>query len=733
MHVSDAITCSMSALLGWMGVVGVCVAAPSIFYASDPVGPDETVLVTGAGFEEIDSIFVQRVRDDADASSPLIRVDPVQPSSTSVKFTIPPLVASGVYRYTITTRDGSVSGILNAPTVFWSQGDRGSCATPGGVLRTLGRNIARNENATLSLLTSDGAIVAALRPQRYTMWDASFSLPASLGVGVYGLRLQNGQGAAFGAVDAGTFEICRSPTRSDVSIDAKSFGAQGDGLADDTAAIARALSEAGKSGGDVRLPRGRYRLSNALHIPAGVILHGERRDLVALIWNDFETPPPALVEGAGDFTLEDMTLYASKHLHVVDGGCAPQPKDGGRVRLHRVTIRASAYRGHISAADANRVQQTLYQATGTGADTLRLCGADIEVTDSDLYGSSRAFELLAPRNAYIARNKFYNGRGGWYAVHGGDGVIFEGNVVSGVDVTASGGGVSPIRTSLASSNVLFYANTFERMYGWDREAVTTDGPGGFYYGAVAPIGNGTIAIASPSAAAATPGSISFADAPSWAGATLFVLGGRGAGQFATVRARDGERIIPDKPLQIEPDLSSIVTIVPARTRHLYIDNYFSDVGIAVQLYGTALESYVVGNVSERSGGFVDWALWYHHVQASWGTQFLDNRILDGNVYRGGSNAATEAGDSILGAFVAPWRHNRTPLIRGTIIRGNRLEGNAHIEINGRSTDFASVKDVIVEANSIEHADVGIVLHGLLEGVYQRKNAFVDVRRSEVSR
>lgn len=733
MHIGDAITGAMSALLGWVGLVGVCVAAPSIFYASDPVGPDETVLVTGAGLEEIDSIFVQRIPDDAGTLPPPIRVDPVQPSSTSVKFTIPPEVASGMYRYTLATRDGSASGVLNAPAVFWSQGDRGSCATPGGVLRILGRNIARNESATLSLSTSDGAIVVALHPQRHTMWDASFSLPTSLDVGIYRLRLQNGQGGALGAVDAGTFGICRSAMRPAVSIDPKSFGALGDGHADDTAAIAHALGEAAKNGGEVRLPRGRYRLSDALHIPAGVILRGERRDLVALIWKDFESPPSALVEGGGDFSLEDVTLYASNHLHVVDGGCAPQPRDGGKVRLHRVTIRASAYRGHISAADANRLQQSLYRATGTGADTLRLCGPDIEVTDSDIYGSSRAFELLAPRHAYIARNKFYNGRGGWYAIHGGDGVILEGNVVSGVDVTASGGGVSPIRTSLVSSNVLFYSNTFERMYGWDREAVTTDGPGGFYYGAVAPIGDGAISIASPSTAAAIPGSISFADSPSWAGATLFVLGGRGAGQFATVEARDGERITLDKPLQIEPDVSSIVTIVPARTHHLYVDNYFSDVGIAVQLYGTALESYVVGNVSERSGGFVDWALWYHHVQASWGTQFLDNRILDGNVYRGGSNAATEAGDSILGAFVAPWRHNRTPLIRGTIIRGNRLEGNAHIEINGRSTEFASIKDVIVEANSIEHADVGIVRQGLLDGVYRRKNAFVDVQRSEVSR
>lgn len=721
-------------ILGLVCFINVGAAAPSVFRASEPVGPDETVLVTGAGFEQVDSIVVQRISDigDSDSETTPVRVDPIQPSSTSVKFTIPTDLGDGVYRYTISTPNGAVSALLNAPAVFWIQGDRGSCATPGGILRAIGRNIARNGEATLSLLKGDGAVVVRLRPIHYSKWDASFVPPASLGAGEYKLRLQNGQGGSYGAVVAGAFEICKSSLPPAVVLDVKTFGARGDGLADDTSAFGHAIVEAGKRGGEVRVPRGRYRLSAALHIPPGVVLRGERRDLASLMWKDFDDPPPALIDGEGDFGLEDLTLYASNHRHIIEGGCAPREADRGRVRLRRLTIRATAYRGHIRSDDAFRTQQAMEKATGTGADTLRLCGVNIEVTDSNLYGSARAFEFVNPRYAYIARNSFFNGRAGWYAFTGANGVIFENNVVAGVDETASGGGIFANGASPVSSNIVFYANRFERMYGWDREAITTDGPGGFYYGAVRAVDDRTIALASGSDANPTPGSNSFAGSP-WSGASVYVLAGRGAGQYATVRARDRGNVTLNSALQVAPDETSIVTIVPTQSHQLYIENRFSDAGIGAQLYGTAFESYFVGNVSERSGGFVSWALWYHHVQPSWGVQFLGNRILDGNVYRGGSNSATDAGDSVVGGFVAPSPLTRTSLMRGVVVRGNHLEGNAHIEVNGNSTDFPSVKDAIVESNRIEHSDVGVVVQGLLDGFYSRRNIFIDVQHQEIKR
>jgi hypothetical protein len=58
-------------------------------------------------------------------------------------------------------------------------------------------------------------------------------------------------------------------------VSAKAFGAAGDGLADDTAAIQKALDSLPHEGGVVHLPAGSYRLSAALRVPEHVALLGE--------------------------------------------------------------------------------------------------------------------------------------------------------------------------------------------------------------------------------------------------------------------------------------------------------------------------------------------------------------------------------------------------------------------------------------------------------------------------
>ncbi len=55
------------------------------------------------------------------------------------------------------------------------------------------------------------------------------------------------------------------------------FGTKGDGIADDTAAIQRAMDAAGPQGGVVRLPVGKYLVKSHLTVPTNVTLEGEWR------------------------------------------------------------------------------------------------------------------------------------------------------------------------------------------------------------------------------------------------------------------------------------------------------------------------------------------------------------------------------------------------------------------------------------------------------------------------
>ncbi len=61
----------------------------------------------------------------------------------------------------------------------------------------------------------------------------------------------------------------------------RDFGARGDGVADDTAAFQRALDAAGKTGGIVQAPAGRYLFRGTLKVPSSVTLEGSFRSVPA--------------------------------------------------------------------------------------------------------------------------------------------------------------------------------------------------------------------------------------------------------------------------------------------------------------------------------------------------------------------------------------------------------------------------------------------------------------------
>ncbi|MBI3852865.1 MAG: hypothetical protein HY298_21630 [Verrucomicrobia bacterium] len=77
------------------------------------------------------------------------------------------------------------------------------------------------------------------------------------------------------------------PSASDLAVEgifsAKSAGATGDGVTDDTAAIQKALDDAGKTGGRTWLPPARYLVKGSLRIPPGVTLQG---DMESPVWTE---------------------------------------------------------------------------------------------------------------------------------------------------------------------------------------------------------------------------------------------------------------------------------------------------------------------------------------------------------------------------------------------------------------------------------------------------------------
>ncbi|MCX8052799.1 MAG: glycoside hydrolase family 55 protein [Armatimonadetes bacterium] len=68
--------------------------------------------------------------------------------------------------------------------------------------------------------------------------------------------------------------ICRGGDEMSGFFDVKAFGARADGATDDTAAIQKACDEAGKLGGVVNIPAGRYLVKGSIKVPPGVHIKG---------------------------------------------------------------------------------------------------------------------------------------------------------------------------------------------------------------------------------------------------------------------------------------------------------------------------------------------------------------------------------------------------------------------------------------------------------------------------
>lgn len=704
--------------------------SPRVFWASSPVEPGQVAMVLGHGFGEAPVVRCHRLPDD-EAGSPFAPTETMTPDEgptvqvldhypQCLKFIVPDSFAPGVFEYQIQGPQGFVAGTLNRPDVRWIQGDRGLRASPGGWLRAFGTNLMASPTAPRAVLAAaPGRQPAAdlhtftLEPRGGNRWALDFDLPADLAPGQYLLAVHNGQGGFRAWSDLVPLEVVAADPWPTQVFNVQDFGASGEGRPEDQDAIQAALAAADRNGGGVvYFPRGQYLVTETLRIPPRTVLRGERREWVSIFWPETDTPLPEQVRGTSHFALEDLTLYCSNYTHVIVGDLGRQA--GGNIRLERLRVRANIFRGHLTLEQvAQRFAAFMKLSTG-GGDTVRMGGPNIVIRDCDLYGAGRSIWLYQADGAVVAGNQIYQGRWGWYNFDGCDGLVFENNVVTGADLMSTGGGISCLGSPY-SRNVYYAANTLRLMHGWDREAMTTDAGGGAYYGRIASCKGTTLQLQAPG---------------DWGrgfiGAGVFILGGRGMGQFRRIVSYEGARVEVERPWDVEPDASSIITITMLHHNYLFIDNAFEDAGIGLQYYGTSIDCIAAGNRAVRAGGFYASGRHYYGYQPSWYCQFLGNEIQEGNGYRFGPDNIVDAGPSFIGAWGVQRSENPAPLSLCTVIRGNVLHNNARIDLRGYDRDRPGLLHAVVEGNTVRNSAAGIYVDPGCVGVLVRNNRFDNV-------
>jgi hypothetical protein len=685
-------------------------AKPTIFWVSDPVQPGEAVMVIGDNLDADAKIEIREIGSRAKRGAPWSTIPPLQADNQAIKFALPAGGALRPYELRITAGDGAATATVNTPTIYWHQADEGAKATPGGWVRIFGRCIAASGSAELKLLAADGKLLT-IQSRQADMWSASFDIPARIEAGTHKIVLRSS--GVETAVSEDLQLISSAPdTKLLPRYEVTAFGATGGGTEDDWPAVQLAIKAAHKyNRAQVFFPRGRYRLSGVVSVPDGVDLVGAAADSVNIFWSDSDNPPDVLLRLSAHSRLSDLTLYASRYKALISNAFEPV-RDRGDVTIENVVIRGNPYMGHLSPEEVDR---RFRQTGGALGDALRLAGSNIKIINVDVLSAVRSLAFHSVRNAVVRNSHFRNGRRGWYSLSGVDGIIFENNEVSGADLMASGGGINTLDGSYSSQNVYARKNTFRMMQGWDREALTSDGGTGLFYGVVKSPAPNAIRLDKW-----VEGNED--DQGRWVGAGVFVLGGRGRGQFARVLSREGDSVIIDRAWIVRPDSTSLVTIVPMQQNFLLLDNTFEDTGVGIQFYGTSLNHVVAGNTSRRTGGFYASGRWYKHYQPSWYCQFLDNVIEEGAFYRGGANNGIESGEAVIGVYGLQRAPNIAPLAMGAVLRRNRIANNGQFVVMGGTSAAPGVRDVIFEGNILQHSVHGLQLDDGVAGLLQRENS-----------
>ncbi len=689
---------------------GAAAQTPAIFWASDPVRPDEVVMAQGS-FPAQCTVRVGQYGNappglppaPGQTRPPATRpAEVLQASAECLKFLLPAGGKPGLYFCEVVGPEGQATVVLNAPSPWWMQGDAGTEASPGGWLRIFGKCLSLGDGPQVCLVSRAGR--KSLVPAKgKDGWELAVSLPADTVPGEYQVFVHNGCGGPDGWRSAGTVLIARHepPWRDDL-FPVSDFGALPNDPEDDTAGIQAALDAAERNGGGiVTFSRGRYTLTATLRIPRRVLLKGAGRELTELHWLD-SPQPVTLMTGTNSFGVEDLALTAINHLH---GIVADQAQEGaGEVFIRRVRMRLNRY---MYQRTAEEVDRRFRQPLG---DAIRIGGKNLQILDCDIYVTGRALYLSRTRGGLVAGNTFYNGPWGWYCLSGSDGLVFENNQILGADTMSTGGGINCLDGSAYSQNVYFAHNRLALMFGWDREAMTSDAGGGAYFGKITACEGTRLTLAEE---------VKWGGR-NWAGAGVFILGGKGAGQYRRIVKWQDREVEVDEPWQVPPDENSVLSITMLQRHYLLVDNEVEDAGM-VQFYGISIEHMVARNRSRRGGGFANFG--HRYVggwQPSWYVQYFDNEILEGLAF-GGANSPYPPPVTHFAVYADRLPEFAGPLARCTVMRRNRVASN------GRFEAWGGVQDVLMENGFVAESDVGIKISEGVTGVLLRGNRFEKVK------
>lgn len=671
---------------------------PQLFQVTTAAtAPGETVLIRGEGIDLISKIEVGRLADErVDNATPLyvplpaadhlpdlqgnkitagermVSVDKIQQNEKSVKVIIPDALQQGVYCVRMTDNKGGVSGFyVNVPMVNWVISDDGyNAAAAGDVLRIQGKNLFRKGGNGQVALVSNGKTLKVKVDSVYDDYSIRITIPATIQQGKYQLYYHNGLGGKTAWSTPLPIQIVNKETWSTQVFNVKTYGAKGNGIADDTEAFKKALAAA-HNGGVVNVPAGNYILSDGLVIPKGVMIKGQK----GTVLNFGPVAAASLINATDHFGLTDLTIKATRALGII------MNNGDGHILLERLTVQQDI-------GNALAELDSKWNKTG-----IQLKGTNIRVRDC-VFKSAGMFTFVGV-SGFIQRCRFEKTGGSvktYMKVHP-QGLIFE-------DCFKQTNGYGYGATINESYDLYEARNVTPFNYINDREVMTLDGGSGGYFGKVGAASGKNIVLRKD-------GSTFQWVANKWIGGGLYIIDGKGAGQFRRIVQHTLDQVELDEPFLVPPDTGSVISITTIRDHLFYVNNTATDAG-AFQFYGSAQNCVIAGMKMQRSAGIIGKGSYLNYGrQPNWYIDIVDCELSDGTYTPQVDQKDKFRGDQQINIIGSGF----SGLNIGCLIRRNVLSGKSYIRVSPGG-EVNDVQDAIIERNKVSGAKNGLAIYGV---------------------
>jgi hypothetical protein len=486
------------------------------------------------------------------------------------------------------------------PQLWWVHPDT---AAPGQDIRVFGKWLISNPYRPVSyafLVPKGGGapVQAEVGLGRNPYYERTVRLPADLPAGEYQLFLHNGAGGPYGWSRPLAIQVARpQPWPQDV-FNVKDYGAVGDGMADDTDALQKALAAAqAKGGGIVFLPPGKYVAHTHLIPGERVWLRGAGESLTILTVSErygFSGTHPRTGKDSGLVVLplrcgvSDMTFESQPPLAQVVFIRREPPYSIGE----DVFVRRCTFRGGQPPWEPGKWRTSELPVMIDGpVKRLAITDCRFEGTPGGITGHGTVWQGDFSRN------------------------VFRSQPLWGTDMLS----IRHLHECAVEDNLVEFAHRglcFQDWRGW----------GSFHHNLIA--GNAVHEIAARRdnasetylleggsthwrglATGAAADSLTVEGA-NWKpdehqGRILLITSGRGLGQYRFAKGNTATQLTLEQPWDVVPDKTSYCAVGEAFLENLLLDNADLNGDAAVQYWGCCLGNVLAGHISRNCQG-----LWY---------------------------------------------------------------------------------------------------------------------------